>query len=247
MGRRPRRAPRSRSPPSPGVSVPSSPSCSETLDRGGGRRAGRLAIFDRSVQTMPLTHVPVAPLPPDRFRELLGDRYGELEEVIARAQEVFGGRAVWHVNSTARGGGVAELLQSLLAYARGGGVDARWVVIAGNPEFFGITKRIHNNLHGAGGDGGSLTDAERATYEETLASNAQELARTVAPADIVFLHDPQTGGLVEPIRETGATVVWRCHVGLDLPNDLARQAWSFLRPYVESADAYVFSREEFVW
>ena len=196
---------------------------------------------------MPLTHVPVAPLPPDRFRELLGERYRELEEVIVRGRELFAGRVVWHVNSTARGGGVAELLQSLLAYARGGGVDTRWVVVDGNPEFFGVTKRMHNHLHGAPGDGGPLGEAEHAVYEQTLRENAQELAATVAAPDIVFLHDPQTAGMVEAVRATGATVVWRCHVGLDLPNDLARQAWSFLRPYVAEAQAYVFSRREFVW
>src|SRR3954447_23628287 len=116
---------------------------------------------------MALEHVPVAPLPPERFRELLGDRYGELEELIARSQEVCGGRAVWHVNSTARGGGVAELLQSLLAYARGGGVDTRWVVVGGNPEFFLITKRIHNRLHGAEGDAGPLGEAEHAVSDGT--------------------------------------------------------------------------------
>ncbi|HEX3262857.1 MAG TPA: glycosyltransferase [Solirubrobacterales bacterium] len=196
---------------------------------------------------MPLTHVPVAPLPPERFRELLGARYTEIEDMIARGEELFAGRAVWHINSTARGGGVAELLQSLLAYARGGGVDARWVVVDGNPDFFHITKRIHNRLHGSSGDGGPLGDAEHEIYENTLRENAEELAATVAAPDIVFLHDPQTAGLVDPIRATGATVVWRCHVGLDLPNDLAREAWQFLRPYVENANAYVFSRKEFVW
>ncbi len=196
---------------------------------------------------MALTHVPVAPLPPERFREVLGERYGEIEELIARGQELFAGRAVWHVNSTARGGGVAELLQSLLAYARGGGVDTRWVVVGGNPDFFRITKRIHNRLHGSAGDGGPLGDAEHEIYDETLRANADELAQMVAPADIVFLHDPQTAGLVDPMRATGATVVWRCHVGLDLPNDLAREAWRFLRGYVEGAHAYVFSRKEFVW
>jgi trehalose synthase len=196
---------------------------------------------------MALTDVPVAPLPPERFREVLGERYSEIEELIARSQELFGGRAVWHVNSTARGGGVAELLQSLLAYARGGGVDTRWVVVGGNPDFFLITKRIHNRLHGSQGDGGPLGNAEHSVYEETLQENADELAEMVAPADIVFLHDPQTAGLVDPIRATGATVVWRCHVGLDLPNDLARDAWNFLRGYVENTHAYVFSRKEFVW
>jgi trehalose synthase len=196
---------------------------------------------------MALTHVPVAPLPPDRFRELLGDRYRELEEVIARSQEMFGGRAVWHVNSTRRGGGVAELLQSLLAYARGGGVDTRWVVIDGSPDFFRVTKRIHNQLHGAPGDGGALGEAEHEIYEDTLRANAAEFAGIVAPPDIVFLHDPQTAGMVDAVRAAGATTVWRCHVGLDLPNDLARRAWDFLRPYVDAAQAYVFSRKEFVW
>src|SRR5204863_4532414 len=121
---------------------------------------------------MALTHVPVAPLPPERFREVLGERYSEIEELIARGQELFAGRVVWHVNSTARGGGVAELLQSLLAYARGGGVDARWVVIGGGPEFFRVTKRIHNRLHGAAGDGEPLGDGARETYESTLQANA---------------------------------------------------------------------------
>jgi trehalose synthase len=196
---------------------------------------------------MPLSHVPIAPLPPDRFRELLGERYREVEEGIYRAREVFAGRVVWHVNSTARGGGVVELLQSLLAYARGAGVDTRWVVIGGEPGFFRITKRVHNQLHGWVGDGGPLGAGEHRLYETTLEANAAELADIVRPRDIVFLHDPQTAGLVEPVRGVGATVVWRCHVGLDLPNDVARRAWAFLRGYVESADAYVFSRQEFVW
>jgi trehalose synthase len=196
---------------------------------------------------MPLTHVPVSPLPPDRFRELLGERYREIEEGINRASELFAGRVVWHVNSTARGGGVVELLQSLLAYARGAGVDARWAVIGGEPDFFRVTKRIHNQLHGAPGDGGPLGEDERQVYERTLQGNAEELEHTVRATDIVFLHDPQTAGLIGPVRETGATVVWRCHVGIDQPNDVARRAWDFLRPYAQAADAYVFSRKEFIW
>ncbi len=195
----------------------------------------------------PLTHIPVAPLPPERFRELLGDRYREVADGIRRARDVFAGRAIWHVNSTARGGGVVELLRSLLAYARGSGVDARWVVIEGDPDFFRITKRIHNHLHGAPGDGGPLGDSEREAYEAALRANAADLADAVVPADVVFLHDPQTAGLVPAMREAGARVVWRCHVGLDLPNERARAAWAFLRPYVEQAEAYVFSRQEFAW
>jgi len=196
---------------------------------------------------MPLTHVPVGAFPIERFEALLGDRYAEVESAAARGREVFAGRVVWHVNSTARGGGVVELLQSLLAYARAAGVDNRWCVVDGNPEFFAITKRIHNNLHGVPGDGGDLGPAESAVVERTLAADAEELTRLVRPEDIVFLHDPQTAGMIEAVRGTGAVVVWRCHVGLDLPNELARRAWAFLRPYVEQADAYVFSRREFAW
>lgn len=182
-----------------------------------------------------------------RFRTLLGPGFAEVARGVRDGRSAFAGRTIWHVNSTARGGGVAELLQSLLAYVRGAGLDARWGVIGGEPGFFAITKRIHNLLHGTPGDGGPLGDAEREPYEATLAPAAAEIAALLTERDIVFLHDPQTAGLVEPLRESGAAVVWRCHVGLDEPKELARRAWSFLRPYVEPADAYVFSRRSFVW
>ena len=67
------------------------------------------------------------------------------------------------------------------------------------------------------------------------------------PQDIVILHDPQTAGLAAAVRETGATVIWRCHVGLDVANDHARAAWDFLRGYVLDAHAFVFSRAGFAW
>jgi trehalose synthase len=151
------------------------------------------------------------------------------------------------VNSTPRGGGVAEMLQSLLAYARGAGVDARWEVIQGEPEFFRVTKRIHNHLHGAPGDGGGLGEPEREAYEAALASNASELLELVSQDDVVILHDPQTAGLVPPLKEAGVPVIWRCHVGIDSPNELAREAWAFLVDYVRNADAFVFSRRAFAW
>jgi trehalose synthase len=194
-----------------------------------------------------LIQVPVVTRRPQRFRALIGDAYAEVEAAMDRAADLFAGRVVWHVNSTARGGGVAELLQSLLGYARGAGVDARWMVVEGGPEFFEVTKRIHNRLHGSAGDGGELGDGEREVYEQTLGASAAELARTVSPRDVVFCHDPQTAGLVEPLLATNATVVWRCHVGIDLPNQIARQTWSFLRHYVKPAHAYVFSRPEYAW
>jgi trehalose synthase len=194
-----------------------------------------------------LSQIPVAPSSPERFKALLGADYARVDEAIGSAHEKLAGRVVWHVNSTARGGGVAEMLQSLLAYARGAGVDVRWTTIAGNEDFFRVTKRIHNHLHGAAGDGGELGDTERAIYDDAIARNAVELASLVRPGDIVYLHDPQTAGMAAAMRSAGGRVVWRCHVGLDHPNARARAAWEFLRPYVEQADAYVFSRRAFAW
>jgi trehalose synthase len=205
------------------------------------------SVLTRGAEATPLRHVPIASFPLERFQALLGDRWSEVETAMRRAREVFAGRVVWHVNSTARGGGVVELLTSLLAYARGAGVDNRWVVINAGPEFFRITKRIHNNLHGSPGDGGPLGSEEREIYEATSAENATSLAKTLRADDVVFLHDPQTAGMARMLRATGARIVWRCHVGLDLPNDDARRAWDFLRPFTEDADAYVFSRKDFVW
>jgi trehalose synthase len=195
-----------------------------------------------------LTHVPIALLPPARFKEILDpEQSAELDRTIELAQKAFAGRVIWNVNSTARGGGVAEMLQSLIAYTRGAGVDARWVVIGGDEPFFKVTKRIHNMLHGSEGDGLGLGPDDEATYREISAANARELVRLVRPHDLVLLHDPQTAGLVAPLREMGAKVVWRCHVGVDLANDTARAAWSFLLPHVHDADAFVFSRDAFVW
>jgi trehalose synthase len=195
-----------------------------------------------------LDHVEIGPLRPERFEEILSkDAYAGFSKVIEGARSLLAGRVVWNLNSTARGGGVAEMLASLLAYARGAGVDARWAVIEGAPEFFAVTKRIHNNLHGAPGDGGDLGDAERAIYEDILQANAGQLIKAVKPDDIVVLHDPQTAGLAEPLKDMGVSVMWRCHVGLDVPNDIARRAWNFLRRYVEPADIYIFSRPAFAW
>jgi trehalose synthase len=195
----------------------------------------------------PISEIPVAAVSPERFRELLGERFAELEEATRTARRLLAGRVIWHVNSTARGGGVAEMLHSLLAYARGTGVDVRWLTISGNERFFAVTKRIHNNLHGSPGDGGGLGEAERAIYEEALAASAGALAERVRPGDIVYLHDPQTAALTRMTRDAGVSVIWRCHVGIDKPNDLARRAWAFLTPYIEEANAFVFSRREFVW
>jgi trehalose synthase len=192
--------------------------------------------------------VDIAPVGPDRFRSVLArDKLAEFEAGVAESQDVLRGRSVWNVNSTASGGGVVELLRPLVAYSRGAGVDARWVVIEADAPFFEVTKRLHNKLHGAAGDGGPLGDAEHRVYEDVLRRNAEALAGRLRPDDVVILHDPQTAGMTEALQAAGASVVWRCHVGLDVPNEHAREAWAFLRPYVAEADAYVFSRRAFAW
>ena len=194
-----------------------------------------------------LEEVPVAALSPERFRPLLNDRYAEVEAAIEKASELLSGRAVWHINSTARGGGVAEMLHSLLGYGRGAGVDLRWLTISGNPEFFRVTKRLHNHLHESPGDDGPLGQEEHVIYEAALVEAATELTRFIREGDVVYVHDPQPAGLLPHIEAAGISLVWRCHIGIDHPGEYARRGWDFLRRYIGEADAYVFSRERFVW
>ena len=185
-------------------------------------------------------------VPLERLAMLLdADRARRLAEHAARARALLHGRTIWNVNTTASGGGVAEMLQSLLAYTRGAQVDTRWVVLDGTPDFFRFTKRLHNRLHGMPGDGGPMGDAERSLYERVLGENLRHLRAVVGTGDLVLLHDPQTAGLAEGLRDMGAHPVWRCHVGRDSANELTEDAWAFLRPYVTRSEAAVFSRREY--
>jgi trehalose synthase len=192
--------------------------------------------------------VPVTPQPIDRFAAVLEtDEYHRLLETTLEGRELLAGRIVWNVNSAARGGGVAEMLASLLPLAKGAGVDARWLVVLAPSEFFKLTKRIHNELHGTAVGPTELGLPERVLYEASLEPHAEALESIVRSRDIVVLHDPQTAGLVPAVRRTGARVLWRCHIGVDHPNQVVRRAWDFLLPYVAPADAYIFSRAEYAW
>jgi trehalose synthase len=185
---------------------------------------------------------------PERFRDVLPrERFEEFRRGAEEARALLRGRVVWNVNSTARGGGVVELLRPLVGYARGSGIDVRWVVIDGSPAFYEVTKRIHNRLHGFEGDGGPLDAEARRIYEQALTANAEAFIPRVQPGDVVIFHDPQTAGMVPALRPLTAALIWRCHVGVDKPNDLVRETWSFLHPYVRHADVCVFSREAYVW
>ncbi|MGN6130391.1 MAG: glycosyltransferase [Nocardioidaceae bacterium] len=172
-------------------------------------------------------------------------RVERLRLFAERARERLRGTVVWNVNATAQGGGVAEMLQAILSYGRGAGVDTRWLVLDGDPEFFATTKRLHNFLHGSPGDGGELGEKERAHYEEVLEANLPALAERVRPGDIVLLHDPQPAGLVAAVRRLGAPAVWRCHIGRDERDERDEAGWEFLRGFVQDADAFIFSRRQY--
>jgi trehalose synthase len=185
--------------------------------------------------------LPLARLEP----ALSSDQYAATLAAAERARVEFARRRLIHVSSTATGGGVAEMLRGLLGYARDAGVECRWLVVQGEPAFFDVTKRLHNGLHGAAGDGGPLGPHERATYQRTLDDQAASMRSLIRPGDVVVLHDPQTLGLVDAAHASGAPVVWRCHIGTEDANEWTDRAWGFLRPDVERAEVSVFSRREY--
>jgi trehalose synthase len=173
------------------------------------------------------------------------ERLARLVHAADQFRRELGSRTVWNISSTAAGGGVAEMLQVLLGYVEDAGITSRWMVITGDAEFFVITKRLHNQIHGQFA-GGPLTADEVRHYEQMLAANAAELLELIKPGDLVLLHDPQTAGLTESLKEAGALVAWRCHIGLDWENEATASAWNMLRRYLTHASGYVFSRREYV-
>ncbi len=189
--------------------------------------------------------VEVARRPVAQLEQVIG---GERHTRLVRAAEQFrqrlAGRTVWNVSSTAVGGGVAEMLHVLIGYVQDLDIRVRWSVITGDAEFFVLTKRVHNQIHGEEA-GGPLSEAEAGHYARMLAANAVELLELIRPGDLVLLHDPQTAGLTAALAQAGAQVAWRCHIGVDWENDATRAGWNFLRPHLTSAKGYVFSRRQY--
>ncbi len=189
----------------------------------------------------PLQIIEVAARAIDPMAQLYGDaEIARAHNTAEHLSHALAGVAIWNVNSTAHGGGVAELLRSLVGYARGLGIDCRWAVIGGEPEFFQVTKRLHNALHGVPGP--AFGAAERDLYERTAHENAQQLAAHAGSRDVVVLHDPQTAGLGPELARRGLRVIWRCHIGSDQPNPRADAAMAFLAPYIACAERLVFTR-----
>jgi trehalose synthase len=185
--------------------------------------------------------VPVRALAVEPLRaELPPSGRARLDRVEAAAPGLLDGRRLWCVSSTACGGGVAELLRSLVGYATGMGIDARWMVLDGDSAFFRFTKRLHELLHGVATNG-SPSPFECAVYDQVTAANARRLVRRVQPGDVAVLHDPQTAGLAGALKDCGATVLWRCHVGTEQQSAAAEAAWEVLLPRLEPVDAFVFT------
>jgi trehalose synthase len=178
-------------------------------------------------------------IPPERVFRLV-------EDIAPAMRERLSGHGVVNVNSTAKGGGVAEMLHVLLPLTIGVGVPAPWYVIEAEPEFFMTTKRLHNRIHGNRGDTGPLNSVELAVMRGVAEREAPALLERLGEGDVVILHDPQPAAMAKILDEAGYPVIWRCHVGVDHDNEYTEQAWNFLRPLLEGhVDEYVFTRESY--
>ncbi len=145
---------------------------------------------------------------------------------------------ITHVNSTYYGGGVSQILSSLTLLMNSVGVKAEWRVIHGPPEFFNVTKKLHNALQGAEIN---LTDRKKEIYERVVYENSIVNHLDTATIDTVFIHDPQPLPLVGCYKKK-CPWVWRCHIDLSTPN---REAWEYLKQFVEKYDAAIFTLREY--
>jgi trehalose synthase len=167
------------------------------------------------------------------YAALLGQ--GEIDELRLLAKPLQG-RSIEMINSTAVGGGVAEILNRLVPLAEELEIAIRWDVMTGGDDFFGVTKSFHNALHGA------PYHADPKDFEIFLACNERNRARLPLDAEFVMIHDPQPVALIDG-REKGSNHwSWRCHIDLSHPN---RQVWDFLEKFVARYDAAMFSSPEF--
>ena len=172
-------------------------------------------------------------IPLDDYAELLGT--GEIAELRMLAKPLRG-RSVEMINSTAVGGGVAEILNRLVPLAEELDISIRWDVMTGGNDFFGVTKAFHNALHGA------PYHASPKDFEIFLECNAQNRDRLPLDAEFMVIHDPQPAALIEGRKPNGNHWAWRCHIDLSRPN---RAVWDFLEKFVKKYDAAMFSSPEF--
>jgi trehalose synthase len=168
----------------------------------------------------------------EEYAALVGQPVIDELFLLARHLE---GRVVQNINSTAVGGGVAEIMTRMIPLLKQLGVNARWDVIKGNEKFFITTKKLHNGLHGV------AVDISQDEYDDFLAVNRAN-AEEMEFGDIVFVHDPQPIGLIERRATIGKNWVWRCHIDFSRPD---QKIWKFLEQYITLYDAAVFSAPAF--
>jgi trehalose synthase len=167
------------------------------------------------------------------YRDIVGDEV--IAEIYRLAKPLYG-RRVLHINSTYYGGGVAEILFSLVPLLNCAGLDADWRILRGTPEFFAITKKFHNAVQG---ESIRMTDIKASLY---LENNEHFAAYCKIDADCVFIHDPQPLPLIRFYKKRQPWV-WRCHVDLSHPNP---DLWHFLKGFVLAYDRIIVSDEQYV-
>lgn len=181
-----------------------------------------------------LTPPPPAPSPHlDDYRTIIGQ--AQLDDLHFLARDLKG-KSIKMVNSTAVGGGVAEMLNRLVPLLSELEVPTHWEVITGGNDFFEVTKAFHNALHG------SSYELTKAAQEIFLTYNEKNRERLQFEEEMVVIHDPQPVGLIRSRDKTRASWVWRCHIDLSNPD---AHVWEFLRPFVEQYDAAIFSSPSF--
>jgi trehalose synthase len=179
---------------------------------------------------------PPAPVPPphlDDYKKIVGA--AEIDELRFLARDLKG-KTLQMVNSTAVGGGVAEMLTQMVPLLNEVEVNTRWAVITGGNDFFEVTKAFHNALQG-----GEYKLAQHAR-DIFLMNNEQNRQRIQFEEDFIVIHDPQPAPLVPAQKESRQQWIWRCHIDLSNPNP---EVWGFLRPFVEKYDAAIFSSQSF--
>jgi trehalose synthase len=183
--------------------------------------------------------LPTVPVPPRSLDDYATDAGEQVVWELREAAEPLRGARILHVNSTAFGGGVAELLYTQVALLQDLGIETTWAVLEGGEEFFAVTKAMHNGLQGAEV---AWTPEMQTVYRQCLARNADAIDQEF---DIVFVHDPQPAGLIDFFEERGSRPeawIWRCHIDLSSTN---RAVWSFFEPSVNRYDAAIFTMPDF--
>ncbi len=170
----------------------------------------------------------------------------ELEAEVKQLYSVLQGRTVWMINSTDKGGGVAEMLPKMIQIFRELEISMEWGIIhTTDQEFFQFTKRMHNMLHGSGK--GGIRQKEREAYERVNRENAKSLKAKLGEKDVLIVHDPQPMGLGAFLnQELDISTIWRSHIGTDRKNEATESAWEFLYSYSRNYQHGVFSAPEYV-